>query len=78
MHIPNMHQILLVFTRNTERLFPLVNHFKNLGLISGHENWRTIWETLDEFVEELFGADLQMKRVTAILDEHVKKLRSGM
>jgi hypothetical protein len=32
---------------------------------------RTLWESADELIEKLFGADLQMKRVAAVLDTYV-------
>lgn len=73
-HVPDVNQILLVLRMNAQRVLPLVHEFKNFG----HRWWwKGRWsfrEPSDEFVQEIFGTDLKMKRVPAVLDENVQQL----
>jgi hypothetical protein len=38
---------------------------------------RALWKAADELIEELLGADLEMKSVPAVLDADVEELCNG-
>ena len=39
---------------------------------TGGADWRPFGEAADELVEKLFGADVEVERVTAILDTYIQ------
>lgn len=39
--------------------------------------WRALGKAADELIEELFGADLEVERVAAVLHADVKELYGG-
>lgn len=68
MHIPDMNQILLMFASDTDGQFPFMDQFQNLCLNWGREDWRSLWESLYQFIQEFLCRDLEMERITTILD----------
>ena len=77
-HVPNKAQVLLVPTRLAYRTPPLLNGFQDLGLNAGWSDRRSLGEPSDELIEELLGADLKMKGVTAILHANVEQLAESV
>ena len=71
MHVPYKAQIFLVSGRLTYCLPPLFDCLEDLELYPGGSNRRPLRETADKFIEEFFGTDLKVKRVSAVLDAYV-------
>lgn len=60
---------------HAEGVLPFVDELENLGHGWRGEGGGSLGEAADEFVEEVFGADLEMEGVAAVLDEDVEQLR---
>jgi hypothetical protein len=85
-HVPNVDQILFVLGVHTQRVLPFVNqlrmsskrsHFLHAYLQdpphdAPGDHRRAFREPPHELVEELFGGDLQMYGVSAVLDEVIE------
>lgn len=67
-HVPDVYQVLLVLRMDAQRHFPLVHEFENLGHGRRRKGRGSLWEPAHEFVQKVFGADLEMERVATILD----------
>lgn len=74
MHIPDEAQVLFVPRRLTYRHPPFFDRFKNSYLHARGPYWGSLGEAADQFIEEFFGADLEMERVSAILDAYIQQL----
>lgn len=77
-HVPNVHQVLLVLARDADRVLPLVHELEDLLHRGRRERRRPFGEAPDELVEELFRADLEVEGVAAVLDEDVEQLGESM
>jgi hypothetical protein len=77
MHIPNMHQILLMLGMHTERILPLMDELEDLGHGGRRERRWSLGEPTDELVEKVFGRDLEVEGVAAVFDEDVEELARG-
>jgi hypothetical protein len=73
-HVPNKPQVLLVPTRLADGAPPFFDGFQDLALDSCGSNGRALGESPDEFIEKLFGADLEMKGVSTVLDTDVQQI----
>jgi len=73
MHVSDETQILLVATGFAYRHAPFLDSLENLGLHSGCSQRRSLRKPADKLVEEFLGADLQVERVTAILDAYIEE-----
>ena len=74
MHVANVDEVLLVLAVEAERVLPLVHELEDLGHGRGRERRRSFREPTHELVEEVLGADLEVERVPAVLDEDVEQL----
>lgn len=73
-HVANEAQILLVLGRLADGGAPFFNQLEDTVLDArGSDGW-ALWETADQLVQELLGADLEMERVAAVLDADVQQL----
>lgn len=73
-HVPDMSQILLVPRRLADRLTPFLNRLENAMLDPrGPDRW-PFGKPPYQLIQELFGADLEMKWVSAILDTDIEQL----
>lgn len=78
MHVPYETEVLFVPRSLTYRLSPLLDSLQYSVLDPGRAYGGPLWKAPDQFIEELFGADLQMKRVSAIFDANIQKLLSKL
>jgi hypothetical protein len=74
MHIPDKAKILLVPRCLTYRCPPFFYQLQYSILYASRMHGRSFGEASDELVEELLGADLKMKRVSAVFDANVEQL----
>lgn len=74
MHVPNEAQILLVPTRLADGAAPFFYGLEYLHLHPAEADRRTLGEAADELVEELFGANLQLKGVATVLDADIEQV----
>jgi hypothetical protein len=58
----------------TYRLPPFFDQFEYAVLDARGMDWRSLWESPDELVEEFFGAYLEVERVAAVLDADIEEL----
>ena len=73
-HVPDMSQILLVPRRLADRLTPFLNRLENAMLDPRSPDRWPFGEPPYQLIQELFGADLEMKWVSAILDTDIEQL----
>ena len=78
MHVPNEAKVLFVPRCLTYRLSPLFDSLEYSVLDPRRAYRRPLGKTPDQFIEEFFGADLQMERVSAIFDANIQKLLSKL
>ena len=71
-HVTDVDKILLVLARDTDGELPLVDKLQNLGVDGRGKDRRAFGEPFYEFVQELFGSDLQVEWVAAVLDENIE------
>lgn len=74
MHISDICKIFLVLTGHAYRILPFVYEFQYTIHRRGWKSRRSLWKPSYELVEEVFGCDLEMHRVAAVLDERVEEL----
>ena len=74
MHVPDMSQILLVPRRLANGLAPFLNRLENAMLDPRSPDRWPFGEPPYQLIQELFGADLEMKWVSAILDTDIEQL----
>jgi hypothetical protein len=70
-HIPYEPQVVLVPRRLTYRLPPFFYQLEDLILDTGRMHRWALREPADELIEEFFGANLEVERVTAVLNADV-------
>jgi hypothetical protein len=87
MHISDVHQVLLVFGLQAERVFPLVYHLRSqlIAWLSAHledpthhsssDHRRALWEPPDQLIQEILGSNLQVDGVAAISNEMVQNIQ---
>lgn len=73
-HVSNKPEILLIPAGITYSEAPFFNFFKNLGLHSGRSDRGSLWESPDELIEKLFGADLEVEGVPAVLNANIEEV----
>lgn len=73
-HVPNESQVILVPRCLTYSLPPFFDQFEDSVLDTRRVHRWALGETTNELVEELLGADLEVKRVAAVLDADVEEL----
>ena len=73
MHIPDIPEIVSPSRFDANTFLPAVDKLEDAAHDRVGERRRSLRETLDELIEELFSRDLQMKRVSARLDEGVEQ-----
>lgn len=78
MHIPYETKVLFVPRSLTYCLSPLLDSLEDSVLDPGGAYGGPLWKAPDQFIEEFFGADLQMKGISAIFDANVQKLHSKL
>lgn len=78
MHISNVNQIFFMLTGHTDRHFPFMNEFKDLLHGWRWKDRRFFRKPTNEFVEELFGRDLKVKRITTVLDKDIEELEKRL
>lgn len=76
MHVADVDEVLLALARRADRALPLVHELENLLHRRRRVRRRPLGEPPHELVEELLGADLEVERVAAVLDEDVEELRA--
>lgn len=76
MHIPDETQVLLIAARFTYRRAPFLNRFENLGLDSSCPDRWPLGKPAHQLIEKIFGANLEMKWVTAVLDTDIEQIES--
>jgi hypothetical protein len=74
MHVPYKSQIVLVARCLAYCLPPFFYQFEDPTLYACRMHRRALWKAADELIEELLGADLEMKSVPAVLDADVEEL----
>ena len=74
MHVPDMSQILLVPRRLANGLTPFLNRLQNAMLDPRSPDRWPFGEPPYQLIQELFGTDLEMKWVSAILDTDIEQL----
>ena len=57
---------------SAEGILPFVNEFEYFRHSGWREDGRSFGESADQFVEEVFGRDLEMEGIAAVLDENVE------
>jgi hypothetical protein len=72
-HISYIPQVFFPSRVRADRLFPGVDQLENACHDRSWEGRRPFRKPTDEFIEELFRADLQMKSVSAHLNEGVEE-----
>lgn len=68
MHVSDKSKILLEFGSLADCGPPFLNQFQDLLLDSRVSDRRSFWKSADQFIKELLGADLEVERITAVLD----------
>lgn len=74
MHVLDMNKVLLVPRGFADRQIPFLNHLQNPVL-----NWcrycqGSLRKLAYQLIQELFGCDLKMKWISAVLDAIVQQL----
>lgn len=69
-----MAQILLVPRRLAYSLPPFFNRLQDPVLHPGGPHWRSFWKTTNQLIEKLLCTDLEVERITAVLDADVEEL----
>lgn len=72
-HIPYVPQVFLPPRIRADRLLPGVDEFENTRHDGSRERGWSFGKATDEFIEEFFRANLQMKRISTRLNESVKE-----
>lgn len=75
MHVSDETEIFLVPRCLANGLAPFFNSLQDLCLNPAGTDRRALWEAADEFVEKFLCADLQVKRIAAILDADVEEIQ---
>jgi hypothetical protein len=73
-HIPYEAQILLVPRRLTYCLPPFFYKLEDAALYTRRMHWRAFGETADKLIEKFLCADLEMERISAILNADIEEL----
>lgn len=74
MHIPNETKVLFVPRSLAYCLSPFFDRLEYSVLDPGGADGGPLWKAPDQFIEEFFGADLQMKGIPAIFDANIQQL----
>lgn len=78
MHVPNETKVLFVPRSLTYCLSPLLDSLEYSVLDPRRAYGGPLGKAPDQFIQEFFGTDLQMKRVSAIFDANIQKLLSPL
>ena len=73
MHVPDVPQILSPSRFDTDALLPAVDELHDARHDRIGERRRPLRKTPDKFVEEFFSRDLQVKWISARLDERLEQ-----
>jgi hypothetical protein len=73
MHIPYKPQIIFVSRGLADCLTPLLNGFQYFTLYAARTDRRALWEAPNKLIEELLGADLQVKWIATVFDAIIEE-----
>jgi hypothetical protein len=70
-HVSYEAQIVLELGCLAYRLPPFLYQLEDLALNTGRMHRRALWKSADELIEKLFGTDLEVECIAAVLDAYV-------
>ena len=73
MHVPNKSQVIFISTRLAYCGAPFLYKRQDSSLYSSRSNGGPFGKSSHQFVQKLLGADLQVERITTVLDAYVKQ-----
>lgn len=73
MHVPDVAEVVFETRLDAYSLLPAVNKVEDLLHDWAREGGRALGKAADEFVQELFGRDLEVEGVSARLDEGLEE-----